>query len=90
MVRLGGRLLLLHQFRQHEIQRRHQADHVQLHAVHLRRGDVLPAEPNPDDSALQWIVTILTRLAMLLIVFANVPISNFICIALLYCSVLFD
>ena len=57
VVWLGGGLLLLHQFRQHKVQRRHQADHVQLHAVHLRRRDVLSTEPNSDDSSLQWIVT---------------------------------
>ena len=51
-VRLGGSLLLLHQLCQHEVQRRHQADHEQLHALHLGCGDVLPAEPDANDPPL--------------------------------------
>ena len=56
MVWLGGCVLFLHQLRQHEVQWRHQADHVQLHALHLRRGHVLPPEPNTHDTALRRIV----------------------------------
>ena len=52
VVWLGRCLLLLHQLRQHQVQRRHQADHVQLHALNLRSGDVLPSEPNTNDSSL--------------------------------------
>ena len=60
-MRLGGGLLLLHQLRQHEVQRRHEADHVQLHALHLRRGHVLPAEPHSYDAAIRWIILELDR-----------------------------
>ena len=51
-VWVGGSLLFLHQLRQHEVQRRHEADHEQLHALHLRRGHVLPAEPHAHDPTL--------------------------------------
>ena len=54
-VRLGGSLLLLHQLCQHKVQRRHQADHEQLHALHLCRGHVLPAEPHANDLTLLWL-----------------------------------
>ena len=55
-MRLGGRLLLLHQLRQHQVQRRHQADHEQLHALYLGRGDVLPPKPHANDPPLLWLV----------------------------------
>ena len=50
VVWLGGCLLLLHLLCQHQVQWWHQADHEQLHVVHLRCGHVLLAEPNADDS----------------------------------------
>ena len=52
VVRLDRPLLLLHQLRQHQAQRRHQADHEQFHALHLRCGHVLPPEPHADDFTL--------------------------------------
>ena len=88
-VWVGGSLLFLHQLCQHQVQRRHQADHVQLHAVHLRRGDVLPTEPNSDDPPLQRIVTMLPTVLQCFILYLRKCRSP-ILFALHYCSVLFD
>ena len=54
-VRLGGSVLLLHQLCQHEVQRRHQANHEQLHALHLCCRHVIPAEPHAHDPTLLWL-----------------------------------
>ena len=89
MVWLAGCVLLLHQFRQHQVQRRHQADHVELHAVHLSSGDVLPTEPNSDDPPLQWIVTMLPTVLQCFILYLR-KCRSLILFALHYCSVLFD
>uniref|UniRef100_A0AAR2IWE2 Sulfotransferase n=1 Tax=Pygocentrus nattereri TaxID=42514 RepID=A0AAR2IWE2_PYGNA len=52
VVRLDRRLLLLHQFRQLAQLRGHQANDEQLHAVHISRGDVIPAEPTAHVTAV--------------------------------------
>ena len=43
MGRLGGALLLMHQFRQHQDQRRHQANHEQLHVSQENSSSIVKA-----------------------------------------------
>ena len=50
VVRVDRPLLLLHQFRQHQAQRRHQANHEQLHVEHFGGRHVLPPEPSAHDA----------------------------------------
>ena len=40
------------------VQRRYEADYVELHAEHLRGGDELPAEPESDAAAILQLVSL--------------------------------
>ncbi len=53
---MGRHLLLLHLVCQHQVERRHQANHVELHALDLGRRNVLPPEPDSDDAARNNII----------------------------------
>merc|ERR1712071_503872 len=68
VVRLGGPLLLVHQFRQLENQRRYQTDPQQLHVVDICRGHVLSSEPAPHGPPLVFFVT--------MFVFSSTAISS--------------